>query len=252
MRCPPFARSTAALFATMVAARVALAVMDARPMIASQGLALSWAAIPILAVLGWCALHLAARVGFADEWAARGPAWRWYALAAAVGIVYGVVSASGDIRVWATQAGDPSVREAFGTIDVHQRFPASIPFYWYGGAFIEIFLRLIALTALTWLLRLVMGRSRPLVAFWVANAVVSLYETSPFLANDLGHAPAAACPSLVTEHLLSKLYLANLLTGYLYRRSGLWTAMILRGSFYLVWHVTYGSFRPTWLRLFLG
>ena len=80
---------------------------------------------------------------------------------------------------------------------------------------------------------------------------MSLYEPWPFLAADLGHAPGAAWPSIVSDHLLGELFLANLLTGYLYRRGGLWTAMVLRYSFYLVWHVTYGGFRPTWLHLFL-
>jgi hypothetical protein len=34
--------------------------------------------------------------------------------------------------------------------------------------------------------------------------------------------------------------------------TGLWTAVVFRAAFYLVWHVAYGSFRSTWLELFLG
>jgi len=249
---PPFARSFAALIATMVAARLAVTALGAGPVIASQGAALSWPVLAAMTLLGWGALLLAERVGFAGEWAARGPLGRWVALAVLAGLTYGVLSVSGDVRVWAVQAGDPSVRAVFGTVDVHQRFPASIPFYWYGAAFLEILLRLIGLTLLTWLLRPVVGRRRPAIAFWAASAVVSLYEPSPFLANDLGAAPAAAWPSVVSDHLLGELFLANLLGGYLYRRSGLWTAVVFRYSFYLVWHVTYGGFRPDWLRLFLG
>ena len=250
---PPFARSYAALIATMVAARIAMAASGAAPMIASQGVALSWLTLAALALLGWGALFLAGRVGFAAEWEQRGPAWRWYALAAPVAVVYGILSASGDILTWAQTSGSVHAREVWGTVDVHQRFPASIPFYWYGGAFLEIFLRLIGLTALTWLLRPLVGRSRPLLAFWAANVVVSLYEPWPYLALDIGKTPAAAWPSVVvSDHLLDQLFLANLFTGYLYRRSGLWTAVIFRYAFYLIWHVAYGSFRPTWLELFLG
>lgn len=249
---PPTARSYAVLIATMVLARIALAALGSAPMIASQGLALHWLTLLVLALLGWGALFLAARVGFAAEWERAGPARRWYALAAAVAIVYGILSASGDIGVWAQhEDGNSAVREAFGTVSVHQRFPDSIPFYYYGCVFLEILLRLIGLTAITWLLRPVVGRSRPLIAFWAANVIVSLYEPWPFLMLDLGRAPVAAAPAIVSDHLLGELFLANLFTGYLYRRSGLWIAVFFRYVFYLVWHVAYGSFRPAWLELFL-
>ena len=45
------------------------------------------------------------------------------------------------------------------------------------------------------------------------------------------------------------LFLANLLTGYIYRRFGFLSAVVLRLSFYAVWHVAYGGFRPFWLSL---
>jgi len=249
---PPTALGYVAMIATMIVARLWLAMSDAGPMIESQGLALSWLTLLILALLGWGTLFLAERVGFAAEWERRGPVRRWYALAVIVAVVYGVLSASGDVGVWAQHDGNPAVLEAFGTDDVHQRFPDSIPFYYYGGVFMEIFLRLIGLTVITWLLGLVVGRSRVLVAFWIANVVVSLYEPWPFLENDLDHAPAAAWPSIISDHLLGELYLANLFSGYLYWRSGLWTAVIFRYSYYVVWHVVYGSFRTGWLEIFLG
>ena len=50
---PPFARSYAVLLATMVLARVALAAMGAAPIIASQGVALMWSTLLVLALLGW-------------------------------------------------------------------------------------------------------------------------------------------------------------------------------------------------------
>jgi hypothetical protein len=249
---PPTARSYAVLVATMIVARIGMSLTGAVPVIASQALVMSWATIAIMALLGWGALFLAARVGLVAEWERSVPARRWYVVAAAIAVLYGVVSASGDIAGLALDGG-AHMREVWGTVDTHQRFPASIFFYYYGAIFLELMLRLIGLTLLIWLLRPVVGRSRPLVAFWAASVAVSLYEPSAYFPVDLGNMPAAAWPSvLVSDHILDALFLANLFTCYLYRRHGIWIAVFFRYTFYLVWHVSYGSFRPFWLDLFLG
>lgn len=249
---PPSARSYALLLASVVAARVWLEAAGAGPRIPSQALALSWLTILVLAALGWGALFLAERAGFAERWAGERAAWRWYALAVLVGLFYGVVTASGDVAIEAQPDAKNAMLETWGTRDVHQPFPASIPFYFYGTAFLEIMLRLIGLTLLTWLFGLV-ARRRQNLAFWSANVVVSLYEPSAYFAADLGDLPPAAWPGvLVSDHLLDQLFLANLFTGYLYRRGGVWCAVVFRYSFYLIWHIAYGGFRAQWLDLFLG
>ena len=97
--------------------------------------------------------------------------------------------------------------------DVHIAFPASILFYTYGGIFLEILLRLFGLTLLTWILAALAGAvrlpQRDEIGFWIANV----------------------------------------LTGYIYRRFGFLAAVVLRLSFYAIWHVIYGGFRPFWLSL---
>jgi hypothetical protein len=248
----PTARSYAVLLATMIVARIGMSLTGAVPMIASQAMAMWWATLAIMALLGWGALLVAARVGLAAEWERSGSARRWYVVAASVAVLYGIVSASGDIA-GVVRDGGAHMREVWGTADPHQRFPASIFFYYYGALFIELMLRLIGLTLLTWLLRPVVGRSRPLVAFWIASVIVSLYEPSAYFLVALGTMPVAAWPSvLVSEHILDALFLANLFTCYLYQRHGIWIAVFFRYAYYLIWHVAYGSFRPFWLELFLG
>ena len=250
MRVPPFTRSYAVLLGSMVVARVALGVAGASPMIASQGLALSWITLAVLAALGWGGLFLAGRTGLAERWAEPRAAL-WWLVPIACGLVYGLLSASHDLGEWATANGSDATRAVWGTVDVHQPFPASIPFYWYGGAFLEIFLRLIGLTALIWLLRPILDRRRPALglSFWTANVIASLYEPWPYLAHDLHAAPAAAWPSILFNYLFERLFVANLFTGVLYRRYGIWAAVLFRASMYLVWHVGYGGFRTYWIDL---
>lgn len=78
---------------------------------------------------------------------------------------------------------------------------------------------------------------------------MSLYEPSPYLMNSLAGAPVAAWPSLVVARVLDMLFVANFFTGILYRRNGIWAAVLFRTSMYLVWHIAYGGFRPYWIDL---
>jgi hypothetical protein len=155
------------------------------------------------------------------------------------GIVYGLVT------IFALDLLNPS--------DVHIAFPASILFYTYGGIFLETLLRLFGLTLLTWLLAAAAGAVKiprgDEVSFWIANVVVSLYEPMPYIQEQLAHTPTRGVPGVWIHWAFEPLFLANLLTGYIYRRFGFLSAVVLRLSFYAVWHVAYGGFRPFWLSL---
>jgi hypothetical protein len=156
-------------------------------------------------------------------------------LPAVDGVAYGVVTV---------------LRDLARPADVHLAFPLSVPFYTFGGVFLEVFLRVFALTALTALLWHVVLRGRAYgAAFWTANIIVALYEPLPFITADLSRASRLAVPGVIVDWAFQPLFLANVLTGYLYRRFGMVSAVVLRLAFYAVWHVAYGGFRPFWLSL---
>ena len=87
------------------------------------------------------------------------------------GVVYGLVTVARDLP---NPTGD------------HLYYPASLPFYAYGAVFLEILLRLLGVTLVTWLIAEVflMGRLRN-AAFWIANVVTAQYDPLPHERHDL-------------------------------------------------------------------
>jgi hypothetical protein len=204
-----------------------------------QASAFAWPTLIGIIAVGFAGLLLAPRAGFPDMWDGRVSNRRRFALPAVDGIVYGLIT------IFALDLLNPS--------DVHIAFPASILFYTYGGIFLEILLRLLGLTLLTWVIAALAGAVRlprgDEIGFWIANVVVSLYEPMPYIQDQLAKTPARGDPGVWIHWAFEPLFLANLLTGYIYRRFGFLSAVVLRLSFYAVWHVAYGGFRPFWLSL---
>jgi hypothetical protein len=195
----------------------------------SQASAFEWQMLLTLASCGLVGLLLAPYARFPDMWD-RSVLHRKRLLVPIVwGVLYGLVTAVRDLP-------NPS--------EFHLYYPASIPFYAYGALFLEILLRLFGVTLITWLIAEValMGHLRN-AAFWIANIAVSLYEPLPQIAEDIvGVQRPAIVPVTLVNWAFHPMFLANLLTGYLYRRFGFLTAVVFRMSFYAVWHVGYGNF----------
>jgi hypothetical protein len=204
-----------------------------------QATAFAWPTLIGILVVGFAGLLLAPRAGFRDMWDERVSNTSRFALPAIDGVVYGLIT------IFALDLLSPS--------DVHIAFPASILFYTYGGIFLEILLRLFGLTLLTWTLAALAGAvrlpHRDEIGFWIANVSVSLYEPMPYIQEQLAKTPARGVPGVWIHWGFEPLFLANLLTGYIYRRFGFLSAVVLRLSFYAIWHVAYGGFRPFWFSL---
>lgn len=211
--------------------------LPAKYYLRDQASAFAWPTLIGIAVFGFAGLLLAPKAGFPDMWDERVPNTRRFALPVVDGIVYGLVT------IFALDLLNPS--------DVHIAFPASILFYTYGGIFLEILLRLFGLTLLTWLLAAGAGAVRlpraDEIGFWIANVAMSLYEPMPYIMEQLAKTPTRGEPGIWIHWAFEPLFLANLLTGYIYKRFGFLSAVVLRLSFYAVWHVAYGGFRPFWL-----
>jgi hypothetical protein len=191
--------------------------------------ALQWRMLATIASCGLFGLLLAPYARFPDMWEPSVKHRHRLLVPIVWGIVYGLVTVARDL---------PSPRGD------HFFYPASVPFYAYGAVFLEILLRLFGLTLLTWLIGeiFLMGRLRNF-AFWVANVVTSLYEPLPHIAEDVMRVERPELmPATIVNWAFHPLFLANLLTGYMYRRLGFLTAVLFRMSFYAVWHVWYGNF----------
>jgi hypothetical protein len=241
-RLPVSRRSVATyglLVAILLICKVVFLLLPVSYYLRDQASAFAWPTLLGIIAVGFVGLLLAPKAGFPDMWDERVPNTRRFALPAIDGIVYGLVT------VVALDLLNPS--------DVHIAFPASILFYTYGGIFLEILLRLFGLTLLTWVLAAVVGIVRlprgDEVGFWIANIVVSLYEPMPYIQEQLAKTPPRGDPGIWIHWAFEPLFLANLLTGYIYRRFGFLSAVVLRLAFYAVWHVAYGGFRPFWLSL---
>jgi hypothetical protein len=194
---------------------------------ADQEGAFHWTTILVVAVMGFVGLVLAPRAGFPAMRDERVSTRQRYLVPAIVGFVYGLQAALSDLP-------DPS--------PVHLSLPLSIPFYAYGAVLLEVMLRLFGVTLLTWLISGVVLRGRwQEGAFWVAAVATSLYEPMPLLLDDLGGATAIAVPSIFIEWATEPLFIANLVSAYLYRKYGFLAALVMRLSFYSIWHVLYGG-----------
>jgi hypothetical protein len=146
-------------------------------------------------------------------------------------LVYGVITVIEDLR-------SPS--------PVHLKLPLSIPFYAYGAILLEIMLRLFAITFLVWLFSNVLLRGRwQTQVFWIAAIIAALYEPLPFMRADLTVVSGLGVAIVLLGWAIQPLFLANVITGWLFRKYGFLAALVMRLSFYLVWHIVYGGLIST-------
>ena len=227
------------LAGALIVCKIVFLLLPVRYYLRDQASAFAWPTLIGIIAVGFAGLLLAPRAGFPDMWDEHVSNTRRFTLPVVDGIVYGLIT------IFALDLLNPS--------DVHIAFPASILFYTYGGIFLEILLRLFGLTLLTWILAALAGAVRlphkDEIGFWIANVAVSLYEPMPYIQEQLAKTPTRGIPGVWIHWGFEPLFLANLLTGYIYRRFGFLSAVVLRLSFYAIWHVTYGGFRPFWLSL---
>lgn len=213
-----------ALVVFLVAVKILFLAFPTNFPLADQAGAFSWLTIIIISVLGFIGLLLSRRTGFPDLWDAKVSNRQRFLIPALVGLVYGVVTILYDLR-------DPA--------PVHLELPSSIPFYAYGATFLEILLRLFAVTFLVWLISNIILRGKwQTLAFWLAAIIAALYEPLPHLTNVFNtRGIFAALGVLVT----APLFAGNLVAAYLYRKYGFLAALTMRLSLYLLWHIIYGG-----------
>jgi hypothetical protein len=184
------------------------------------------------AVFTWPMLGIVTAVGFGGTWIARRTqefpemwdrrrslAWRlWVPII--FGLVLGVVAivvdrATGWTTLAAAQMKLPSI---------HIDPPASYLIYPGGAIIVSILYFLLLVPLFVWMLR---GR-----AFWAIAGIVALIEPCT---QDLNMAGGAAMMAAV----FAEDYALNLGQVFLFKRAGFVAAVLLRVSFYVVWHMVW-------------
>lgn len=221
------------LVAFLVAVKLLFLLRPTAFPLAEQESAFYWTTITFIAVIGFLGLVLSRRTGFPDIWDPAVTNRDRFLIPTVIGLIYGVITVINDLP-------DPA--------PIHLQPPLSLAFYSYGATFLEIMLRLFAIPFLMWIGGFVLRGRWQTGVFWVAVAIAALYEPLPYLTHDLSAAPNLAAPSIIFKTLTGPLFLANVVAGWLFRRSGFLAPLTMRLSFYLIWHILYGGFLSAALR----
>jgi hypothetical protein len=206
--------------------------------VSDQALAFSWQVIASVALMGVLGITMSRKIGIPEMWDEKISNRQRLLIPFVAGLIYGLAPIVPELLGMEGRLHPLAIGS-----DIHVEFPLSIPFYTYGAIFLEVFLRLFTLSFLVWLLSYILLRNRwrtPI--FWLADIAVALYEPLPYLMEDI---QAAANPMQVTSAvvtiLIGPLFLANVFSGYLFKKYGFLASLIMRLSFYLVWHIIYGG-----------
>lgn len=195
--------------------------------LADQESAFSWTAILVIAAMGFIGLILARRTGFPEIWDSKISNRQRFLIPTLIGLAYGVIRVVQDLP-------EPA--------PVHLKLPLSILFYTYGTLLLEIMLRLFAIPLMVWLFSNVIMRGKwQTQAFWLAAIIAALYEPLPFMMEQLSGVSGLAVAIVVIKWVIEPLFLANVVTAWLFRKYGFLAAVVMRLSFYLVWHIIYGG-----------
>jgi len=197
----------------------------------AQAAVFAWPMIGALTVLGLGGLWLARRCGLPGFWNPGLPASRKWLPPVLLGVGFGLLAIGIDVLTGWTDA----IERKLGIPSIHIDFPASLLIYPGGAVIVNVIYYLIPIPLLLWLVSSVLlrGRFREPV-FWTVAAAVAAIEP---LTQDLSEPGPAWVVLLV---LLSD-YALNFAQAALFRRGGFLATVLLRVSFYLIWHVAWGA-----------
>ena len=95
-----------------------------------------------------------------------------------------------------------------------------------------------AIPFLVWLLSNVVLRHRGQTqVFWLVAILAALYEPLPYMTDALHHTGVLSSLRI----FVGPLFAANLVAAYIFRKYGFLAPLVMRLSFYLIWHIIYGG-----------
>jgi hypothetical protein len=148
-----------------------------------------------------------------------------------VGFVLGILSIVNDRFTHWTDY----VSSLLSVPSIHIDFPQSLLLYPGGAMVHEIFNRLFLIPLLMWLIGVLIFKKRyNETVFWTVAILTSLIEPS----GDLGLIKLGWL-TMISSFTLD--FALNLSQAYYFRKAGILASIVLRITFYLVWHVAYGA-----------
>jgi hypothetical protein len=237
-RLSPSLKIYAGLILLMVVIKLFFELNPVAFRLSDQSAAFAWPTIAGVAIMGLVGIAMSRKIGIPEIWDEKISNHQRFLIPLLAGLVYGAITVAPEILGISGALHPLAVSSG-----VHVEFPLSIPFYAYGAIFLEVLLRLFALSFLVWLLSYAVLRNRWRTAiFWIADIAVALYEPMPYLMEDIQ--TAAGPPQIISAimtTILGPLFLANVFSGYLFKKYGFLASLVMRLSFYLVWHIIYGG-----------
>jgi hypothetical protein len=218
------------LMAYLVLVKLAITFVPDAFRSTAQAAVFAWPMIAVLTVLGLGGLWLARRIGLPGFWNPALPASRKWLLPALLGVGFGGLAIGVDVVTGWTDV----IERKLGVPSIHIDFPASLLIYPGGAVIVNVIYYLIPIPLLVWLVSgvILRGRFREPV-FWSVAAAAAAIEP---LTQDLSY-PGPVWVMLLV--LLSD-YALNFAQVALFRRGGFFATVLLRVSFYLIWHVAWG------------
>jgi hypothetical protein len=185
----------------------------------------SWVEIGLVAIFGFMGLKLSEITGFPAMWDQEISNKQRFLYPVIVGLLFGLIFMLFDSQA---SIGDMSVG-----------FPLSILFYLFGGIFSEIVLHIFPVTFLIWLIsNVVLKKKIQNQVFWVAAIGISLFDAiSMIMAFNNPNIPLQISSTFLMIVLAFLIFINELVTLYFFRIYGFLSPIVLRLSFYLMWHI---------------
>lgn len=209
-----------AVLALLLALLLALGIDMTVP--AAQRSQLTVPALLVTALLGFVGVILLERTGFPGIWDADIPLRRKLLIPLLLGLGFGAAFMLLKLFHFLPTLDEPP-------------FPASIPYFLYGGLVSEILFRLFPMPFLVWLISnlLLQGRGQE-PASWAAAVLSSLIEPLSQV-GAMVMLGMTSGPGITSVFLL--VFSANLAQGRLFRTLGFGASLVMRLMFYSLWHI---------------
>lgn len=183
-----------------------------------------WIAMSVLGAIG---VFLSNRTGFPDPVSRAIPGWRRFGGPALIGLVAGSLFLLTDVVTGLSRLQ----AEKFNLPSTDIGFPASLLVYSAAAVYVEIVFRLLPLPLLMFIVcNLILRGRAPTPVFWASAVLTSLIEPL----SQIGTQVLAPLPWAL---VLTETFATNLAQAAVFRRYGFLASILVRVTFYLVYHV---------------